>query len=68
MTDRVNTPMWQPTEDPSDLPRVLRALEKAFAEGREFEMAALDVAVLVRWIRELKESHEPPSSTDDSSR
>lgn len=52
--------MWQPTEDPSDLPRVLRALEKAFAEGREFEMAALDVAVLVRWIRGLKASREPP--------
>lgn len=53
-TDRVNPPAWGVKEDPSDLPRVLRALEARFAEAREYEMSALDVAVLVRYLRSIE--------------
>lgn len=65
---RVNPPAWSVKEDPSDLPRVLRRLEAAYKEGKDCALAELDVAVLVKWIRELTASREPPSSSDGSSR
>lgn len=70
MTDgiRTNPPAWGVTEDPSDLPRILRALETAFSEGRELELSALDVGVLGRYLKALTERHAPPDATDDSSR
>lgn len=56
---RTNPPAWGVKEDPSDLPRILRALEQAFGEGRELELSALDVGILGRYLRGLSERHSP---------
>lgn len=54
MTDRINPPAWKVQEDPSDLPRIRKAMEETFRNGDGVDLSPLDLAVLERWIRGLK--------------